>query len=58
MRRDRMKGMGDVSVLSGIRATGIIARPLIPGSIQESSSSGELCPGKKTRTAGGAKACP
>ena len=55
----RMNGAGvSVSVLSGIRAVGIIARPLVPGWNQESRRSGELCPGQKARATGGAQAYP
>lgn len=46
-----------ISVLSGIRAIGIIACPFIPGRDQESRTSGELSPSKKARTAGGTQAC-
>ena len=56
MRRAGTIGTVGVSVLSGIRAVGIIARPSIRELDEESRSGGELCPSKKARTAGGAQA--
>ena len=58
MLRAGTKGMVGVGVLSGIRAAGIIACPLVPDETQEIGLGGELCPGKKARTTGGAQARP